>query len=251
MQQRHVARAGRPARCTTAGNKAIGVSFGQGGLLSSRFLNADDMHESDTLFTVEWPSRTRRDSHVNAVLEHPYEITILDAEGPSIGKVQVKWDKGIGIAQRQDVFGSQHGGRLTPEGGEFNSNFFTRPPTGWPLAQAQTSVNPPCSFQPTRNFISSWGDADRSKLGPSKAVCALNPPHRTPKPRGKARRARQCASVLECGGWRGTGLTPLSIGPRRGKQSCDCSGFKSEILLESDAGPPASGRSRKTFSARR
>ena len=39
------------------------------------------------------------------------------------------------------------------------------------------------------------------------------------------------ASVLECGGWRGTGLTPLSIGPRHGKQSQDCSGFKREVLL--------------------
>ena len=32
---------------------------------------------------------------------------------------------------------------------------------------------------------------------------------RTPKPRGDLRRARECASVLDCGGWRGMGLTPL------------------------------------------
>jgi hypothetical protein len=38
------------------------------------------------------------------------------------------------------------------------------------------------------------------------------------------------ASVLECGGWRGTGLTPLSVGRRRSRLEVGCSLFDVSLL---------------------
>ncbi len=92
-------------------------------------------------------------------------------------------------------------------------------------------------LQPNRSASKLREECLRSaahRLHPPKAVCALTPhaPHSK-----TCRKTQACSSTrqrLECGGWRGTGLTPLWIdGPRRGQRRGDGSRAQNGILLTS------------------
>ncbi len=76
-----------------------------------------------------------------------------------------------------------------------------------------------------------WLDIEPTpQIHPQSGVCPQPLTHRTPKPRGSSRRPRKRAGVLDCGGWWGTGLTPLSTGSECGGWSCHCSTQQKTLL---------------------